>query len=101
MCLKRKTNKLLISRSFRSLSGNYFIGISKKKIDRVLVIDLKCIEGSINFKLTNLVTNEELINKPVETGNFEFEIESNNKYQLVISSKRASGSYRVYLKAKL
>ena len=102
MCIfKRNNSKLLVSRSFRFLNGCYSINISKKKINRKMVVDIKVNEGTIDLKFVNLTDNNEYLQEAVETGVYEFNIVKDNKYRFTIHSHKASGAYSVCIMSKL
>ena len=101
MCFKRNSTRTLLLRSFKNLNGNYSIGINKKKVDQVLVVDLKINDGSIDLVLINELTDAKQIKESAKTGIYEFEIKNNNKYRFILSSRHASGSYSVHIMPKL
>lgn len=100
MCFKAKDgSRIVVSRAYRLLFGNYFIGISPNKKNRLLLIDIDNEGGSISFTLENAVSKEEKkLDIPEKQSHHEIPIAIGEKYTLRIHAEKAIGSYRVAFK---
>ncbi len=91
--------RLINNRSFKLLSGHYFIFLRKtNKNDRLLIIDLVNEKGSINFVITDKVSSEVTRLDNPASGHYEFNIEKDRSYKIEIISKSACGKYSIRIK---
>ena len=100
MCFRNKDgSRTILSRSFKLLSGHYYLNVLKKnKGDRTLIFDLVNEKGNIDFILTDIVSNEvKKLDNPV-TGQYEFNIEKDHSYKIEIISQAVCGKYSVRIK---
>ena len=95
MCFKRKDgSRLLLSRSYRYKSGNYFVHLKKDdKSDRLLIIEFNNNGGETSFTFANMNDNtQEVLDNP-SSGRYELKVIKGAPYKLYIKSKGAIGSY--------
>ena len=97
MCFRDRFGyRLITMRRYYGLSGRRTFNISKNsKIDRTLVFELVSESGSIGITLINKVTNEETNRANMKTGIYGFKIKMGESYQLIITSSKAVGSYKL------
>ena len=100
MCFRSKDGSRLIhSRTFKHLSGHYYLSILKKsKVERVLIFDLVNEKGNIDFVLTDINSGDTKKFDNPATGKYEFNIEKKHSYKIEIISKAAYGKYSVRIK---
>ena len=99
MCFKDKNgNKILLSRAYRYKYGVYYLTLNKAKEDRILYFDLVNNAGEVDFKVTNLVTNEEINNVNLQTGVYDYSIKKDTSYRIVIIYKKTIGSCKITIK---
>jgi len=99
MCFNFKNKaRTVTSHFYISLTGKRYFLFCAKKVDRILIIELENNEGDIIFSLENRNSGrkQELINSP--TGSYEFKLNKGEKYRLVISATKASGSHKIKIK---
>ena len=96
--MRNKEYRLLLLRSFKIQSGNYFCSFKCKENEKNLEIDLRHDSGEMNFVLTDNDTKEEQTLSNPETGMVLLPLILGHKYTLVIRTSKACGGYKIRVK---
>ena len=71
---------------------------SNKKYEQSVIFDVDIKSGLFTFELENLVSNKiEKLDNP-SLGIYEYPLIKDNKYRIIITSKGASGKYKIQQK---
>ena len=99
--MRKDGTRLINSRKYLLLSGNYYFGILKNnKVNRTLIFELQHDKGELSIEVIDLNNkNVQSIKEPTSNC-YRFNIDKGANYRVHISTKNASGSYSIRLSKK-
>ena len=91
--------RTLQSRSYYLLNTNRTMIIdAHKEYDESIILNVTNNGGTIDFTLTDLMTNEVISFNNPTTSTYEIPLKKGNKIKLHITSSKAVGSYKIVRK---
>ena len=96
--MRKKEYRLILLRSFKFSSGNYFCSFKCKEDENNLEVDLRHDSGEMSFTLVDKDTNEEKAVSNPETGIINFPLVNGHKYSFVVHTSKACGGYKIRIK---